>query len=350
MIGPRPHIAAIKPYHLPKVEADIVLAANESPYNLPQSVIDEIKDEFDRISYNRYPDPFSIELRGLIAAHYGLALENVFVGNGGDEVIQNLFLAYGGPGRKAVTFDPMFEIYGITGRITETEMVSLLRDPETLRADSAITQAYDVDAALVFLCSPNNPTGDLVSLEQIEELLKNTDALVVVDEAYAEFSGETALPLMAKHENLAILRTFSKAYSLAGLRAGYLLANEGVIESLLKVKLFFNFSKLSQAIARIAFSHRDIFEKKIEAILGERDRLFAELVRIEGVTPFPSEANYIMFRTEKPAAQVWQGLLDKRILIRNCSNQVLLENCLRVTVGSAEENEAFLRALREAVL
>ncbi|HCH00091.1 MAG TPA: hypothetical protein DE036_10105 [Actinobacteria bacterium] len=244
----------------------------------------------------------------------------------------------------------MFEIYGITGRITETEMVSLLRDPETLRADSAIAQAYDVDAALIFLCSPNNPTGDLVPLEKIEELLKNTDALVVIDEAYAEFSGQTALPLMAQYENLAILRTFSKAYSLAGLRAGYLLANSEVIESLLKVKLFFNFGKLSQAIARIAFSHRGIFEKKIEAILSERGRLFAELSKIERVKPYPSEANYIMFKTEKPAAEVWQGLLDKRILIRNCGNQVLLENCLRVTVGSAAENEAFLKALREAVL
>jgi len=349
MIGPRPNVAAIKPYHLPEVKAGIILSANESPYNLPQRVIDEIKEEFDRIAYNRYPDPLSLELRRLIGEHYGLGAKNVFVGNGGDEVIQNLFIAYGGPGRRAVTFDPMFEIYGITGRILDTEMVSILREPDTLLAEPVIEQCYGVDAALVFLCCPNNPTGDMVSLDKIEELLNNTDALVVIDEAYAEFSRQTALPLLAKYENLAILRTFSKAFSLAGLRAGYLLASEQVIENLLKVKLFFNFSKLSQAIAKIAFSHRDIFEKKIKAILEERDRLFAEMESIERIKTFPSEANYILFRTEKPAVEVWQGLLDRGILIRNSSNQSLLENCLRVTVGTPQENDAFLKALRETV-
>ncbi|MBE0448199.1 MAG: histidinol-phosphate transaminase [Actinobacteria bacterium] len=349
MIGPRPQVAALKPYHLPDVKADVILSANESPYNLPQSIIDEIKREFDRVAYNRYPDPLSLELRQLIGECYNLGADNVIVGNGGDEVIQNLFLAYGGPGRKAVTFDPMFEIYGITGRITGTEMVSILRLPEDLLAEPVIAQSYDIDAALVFLCCPNNPTGDMVSPEKIDELLRNTSALVIIDEAYAEFSKQTAVPLLSEYENLAILRTFSKAFSLAGLRAGYLLAREGVIENLLKVKLFFNFSRLSQSIAKIAFTHRDIFEAKIEVILKERDRLFSELSKTDHIKVFPSESNFILFRTEKPATQVWQGLLDRGVLIRNSSNQALLENCLRVTVGTPEENNIFLKALREVV-
>lgn len=349
MIEPRPQVAALKPYHLPDVKASVILSANESPYNLPESIINEIKDEFDTIAYNRYPDPLSREIRTLIGQHYGLGVENIFVGNGGDEVILNLFLAYGGPGRKAITFDPMFEVYGITGRMTGTEMISILRSPDDLTAEGSLSQAYGVDAALIFLCCPNNPTGDIVSIDKIEKLLKSTEALVVIDEAYAEFSGQTVLPLLEKHENLAVLRTFSKAFSLAGLRAGYLVAREEVIENLLKVKLFFNFNKLSQSIARIAFGRREIFEEKIQQILVDRGRLFLEMSKIKSIRVFPSTANFILFRTEKPAASVWQGLLDNGILIRNCSNQPLLENCLRVTVGTPEENEIFLRALREVV-
>lgn len=349
MIDPRPQVIALKPYHLPDVKANVILAANESPYNLPQSIIDEIKSGFDTIEYNRYPDPLSLELRTLIGERYGLGAENVFVGNGGDEVIQNIFIAYGGPDREAITFDPMFEIYGITGRITGTEMISILRSPEDLTADGVISQAYGMDASLIFLCCPNNPTGDLVSLEKIEELLNNTQALVVIDEAYGEFTTQTALPLLDKYENLAILKTFSKAFSLAGLRAGYLLAGADIIESLLKVKLFFNFNKLSQYIAKVAFSHRDIFEEKVKEILKERDHLFSEMSELKQIKVYPSNSNFILFRTEKPAIDVWQGLLDKGIMIRNCSNQPLLENCLRVTVGKPEENDLFIGALRKLV-
>lgn len=352
MIEPRPEVSSLKPYHLPPVNARIILSANESPYNLPQSVVDDIKSEFDAIAYNRYPDPMSLELRTLIGEHYGLGPEKIFVGNGGDEVIQNLYLAYGGVGRKAITFEPMFEVYGITGRMTGTEMVTILRSPVDFTAEDVLSQAYNTDAAdiaLIFLCCPNNPTADLVSLEAIEALLKNTNALVVIDEAYAEFSGQTALPLLARYKNLAILRTFSKAFSLAGLRAGYLLASDEVIENLLKVKLFFNFNKLSQFIARIAFSNRPIFEEKIKVILTERDRLFTEMKKIEGIEVFPSQANFILFRTKKPGMQVWQGLLDRGILIRNSGNQPLLENCLRVTVGTSAEDNEFLQALREVI-
>ncbi|MCL6471771.1 MAG: histidinol-phosphate transaminase [Firmicutes bacterium] len=349
MIGPRPQVAATKPYHIPDVKADIFMSANESPYNLPEAILEQIKDALDDIAYNRYPDPQSLELRELISSHFGLEAGNVFVGNGGDEVIQNLYLAYGGSGRKAVTFEPMFEVYGITGRMTDTEIVSILRNPDDLKADDSIKQAYGIDAALIFLCNPNNPTGDTVPIDRIEELLQNTEALVVIDEAYGEFSGETALPLLAKYENLAILKTFSKAFSLAGLRAGYLLASEEVVGNLMKVKLFFNFSKLSQAIAKIAFANRAVFDKQIQVILRDRDKLFAEMSKIEGIKVFPSRSNFILFRTNKPATDVWQSILDKGILIRNCSNLVLLENCLRVTVGTPEENRAFLDALRESV-
>jgi len=349
MVNPRPQVAALKPYHLPDVKASIILSANESPYNLPQTIIDEIKSGFDKIAYNRYPDPLSLEVREIIGKHYGLGLENVFVGNGGDEVILNLYLAYGGHGRSAIIFEPMFEVYRITGQMTGTEMISILRSPDDLTAVNVISQTYGMPADLIFLCSPNNPTGDTVPVGKIEELLNNTQALVVIDEAYAEFSGQTALPLLSKYSNLAILRTFSKAFSLAGLRAGYLLASKEVIGDLLKVKLFFNFNKLSQFITKVAFLNRSIFEEKIKVILDERERLYSELIKINQIRVYPSSANYILFRTKRDALLVWQDLLSRGILVRNCSNQPLLENCLRVTVGAPEENDIFLDALREVV-
>jgi histidinol-phosphate aminotransferase len=228
-------------------------------------------------------------------------------------------------------------------------MVSISRSSEDLTATEVLNKAYGTDASLVFLCSPNNPTGDTVSLEAIEELLKNTEALVVIDEAYAEFCDRTALSLLEKYDNLAILRTFSKAYSLAGLRVGYLIAGRDIIESMLKVKLFFNFNRLSQEIAKIAIQNKDVFEEKIKTILTERDRVMAEMKTYNAIKVFPTEANFILFRTEKPAGEVWQGLLDRDILIRNCSNQPLLDNCLRVSVGTPTENDLFLKALAEVI-
>jgi len=231
--------------------------------------------------------------------------------------------------------------------MTGTEMISILRSPTDFRAEAVLENAYGTDASLIFLCCPNNPTGDVVSLDRIEALLQNTEALVVIDEAYAEFSGQTVLPLLGRYDNLAILRTFSKAYSLAGLRAGYLLAGSPIIENMLKVKLFYNFNRLSQEIAKIAMAHRDIFDEKIRIILSERDRVFKTMSSIGGVLPYPSQANFILFAVDKPADAVWQGLADRDILIRNCSKQPLLERCLRVSIGTPEENDRFLEALHE---
>lgn len=365
MIEPRDRVSALKPYHLPDVTASIIMSANESPYNLPTEIVDQIKRAIDGIEYNRYPDPLSIELREMIAEQYGkynsncgregkdrskpLSAENVFIGNGGDEVILDLFLAYGGVGRKAITFDPMFEVYTITGFMTGTDMVSIQRSADDLTATRVLDKVYGTDASLIFLCCPNNPTGDVVQREAIEELLENTEALVVIDEAYAEFCDQTVLPLLSRYENLAVLRTFSKAYSLAGLRAGYLLADREIIESLLKVKLFFNFSRLSQEIVKVAINNKKIFDEKIKTILTDRDKVYSEMSKINGLTVYPTEANFILFRTEKPANEVWRQLLDRDILIRNCSDQLLLDSCLRVSVGTPKENNVFLEALHEVM-
>ncbi|MBI4733444.1 MAG: aminotransferase class I/II-fold pyridoxal phosphate-dependent enzyme, partial [Rubrobacteridae bacterium] len=187
MISPRDRVAALKPYHLPDVKAKIIMSANESPYNLPQSIIDQIKSALSEIDYNRYPDPLSQELRGMIAEQFNgsgiangnnneagatsrLTYENVFVGNGGDEVILDLFLAYGGVGRSAITFDPMFEVYSITGFMTGTDMGSIPRSEEDLTATDSLKKVYGTDESLIFLCCPNNPTGDLVPVADIENL------------------------------------------------------------------------------------------------------------------------------------------------------------------------------------
>ncbi len=204
------------------------------------------------------------------------------------------------------------------------------------------------DIDYVIVASPNNPTGKLANEEFLAKLLDATDALVLVDEAYFEFSRTTMRPYLAMHKNLLILRTFSKAFSLAGVRMGYILGNAEVIREFLKVRQPYSVDAVSQAIAREVFSERQKFEHGIMAIISERDRLLEELGKVPGITVYPSDSNYILFKLEG-ADKVWEALYERGILVRDFSHAPMLENCLRVSVGTEEENDEFLAALREIV-
>ena len=197
--------------------------------------------------------------------------------------------------------------------------------------------------------SPNNPTGQLASETFILRLLDATDALVMVDEAYFEFSRQTMRPYLAQHKNLVILRTFSKAFSLAGARMGYILGDAEVVREFVKVRQPYSVDAVSQAVARVVYANRAKFERGILAVIEERARLIEGLKRIPGVKPFPSDANYVLFRVEN-APVIWEALCERGVLVRDFSRAAHLENCLRVTVGASEENDAFLRALRDAVM
>lgn len=343
----RDDLKDLKSYEVPVTRASVELDSNENPWNLPAEVLKDVLDKIGGIDFNRYPEIGGGWLKQNLADGYRLGSENLMVGNGSNEVILNLLQAFGGPGRKAILFTPTYSMHGVLCRIASTETVSLaLGKDYSFDYETAQDAIWREKPDIVFLNSPNNPTGNLISLEIIEQVCRGGDFLVVVDEAYGEFSGETCLPMIKEYKNLVIVKTFSKAFRLAAARVGYALSDAGIIAGLDKVKLPYNLNGLSQTAAALVWQKRDIILERVAEIVAERERLFARLDELEGNQPFPSYANFILFSTERDANAVFQRLLDKGVQIRNFSTKPHLENCLRVTVGTPEENDAFMEALK----
>ncbi len=342
-----PQLADITPYDPKYLPARAYLSANENPSDVETEVRNEIKREINKVAFNRYPDPLANELRDMIAEANGLDRDQVLVGNGGDELLFNIALAWGGPGRKFLNMPPTFSVYQNNAELTNTEVVNIPRRADySIDEEAVLARVAQGDIDYVIVTSPNNPTGDLADERFILRLLDATDALVMVDEAYFEFSRGTVRPYLASHKNLVILRTFSKAFSLAGVRVGYLLGNAEVIREFIKVRQPYSVDAVSQAIARVVFRNRAKFERGIMQIISERGRVFEALGRLPGVTAYPSNANYILFHVEG-AGQVWQQLYDRGILVRDFSRANMLEDCLRVSIGSPQENDELLAALKE---
>ena len=345
---PRPELESLVPYDAKDVRADVMLASNENPSNLPGELLEKLSDLASRIPYNRYPDPLSGNIREMIAEANGLEPGNVLVGNGGDELIFDLLLAWGGPGRKLIDLPPTFAMYGIDAEMTGTEVVRIPRNEDfSIDGEALLKRLEPGDIDIVMIANPNNPTGTLAAETLLIDVLNATDALVLVDEAYFEFSRHTMRPHMLRHPNLVILRTFSKAFSLAGLRAGYLLASEEVIRELTKVRQPYSVNRFSQVAASLVFRERPVFEAGISQLIRQRDMLVHGLSALPEVTVFPSEANFVLFRVPH-ASTVWRDLLHEHsVLIRDFSRTQGLEDCLRVSVGTEEEIGRFLAGMDE---
>lgn len=345
-----PQLAGMEPYDPKYLPADTLLSANENPSDVEEELRREIMREVRRVPLNRYPDPLANDLRDMIAEANGLDRNQVLLGNGGDELLFNIALAWGGPGRKFLNLPPTFSVYAANARLTGTEVVDVPRLADySIDEQAVLDRVTQGDIDYLIVTSPNNPTGKLADGEFIKRVLEATDALVMVDEAYFEFSRRTVRPLLDAHKNLLILRTFSKAFSLAAVRMGYLLGSPEVIREFIKVRQPYSVDAVSQAIARVVYANRAKFEPGIQSIIDERARLLDGLSRIPGVTAYPSDANYVMFRIQD-AGEVWQALFDRGVLVRDFSRSQYLENCLRVTVGTPAENDAFLAALREVAI
>lgn len=344
-----PQLAGLVPYDPKYLPAEAFLSANENPSDVEQEIRHEARREVGRVHLNRYPDPLANELRDMIAEANGLDRDQVLMGNGGDELLFDLALAWGGPGRTFLNMPPTFSVYENNARLTNTAVVNVPRRADySIDEDAVVERASRGDVDYLIVTSPNNPTGELASEQFVARLLDATDALVMVDEAYFEFSRRTVRPLLAQHKNLVILRTFSKAFSLAGVRMGYLLGDAEVVREFIKVRQPYSVDAVAQAIARAVFRNRAKFERGILRIIEERSRVFGELSAVPGVTAYPSDANYILFKVAD-AGEVWKKLYAKGVLVRDFSSAPFLENCLRVTVGSPKENDEFLAALREIV-
>ena len=280
---------------------------------------------------------------------HGVTADNVFAANGSNEVLQTLLLTYAGPGRRVATFEPTYQLHAHIARLTGAAVVEGERGDDFTLDLAEVERVLASDPTVTFICSPNNPTGLEEPRDLVEAVLGRARGLVVVDEAYAQFASWSALDLIDEDRPLVVSRTFSKTWSMAGARLGYLVGPTWLVAELDKVTLPYHLDTAKQIAGRLALRFVGDMEGRVAEIVAERARLTAGM-SARGVDVFPSGANFILFRPRaRSGRQVWQGLLDRGILVRDCSGWPRLENCLRVTVGTAAENTRFLDALAEIV-
>ena len=347
----REDLKDVEAYRAPQLEAAVRLNTNESPYPLPEGFARDLAEAVRRIPFNRYPDREATALRKGLAEQAGHSVEGLWIANGSNEVIQHLCLAYGGSGRRAMTFEPTYGLHSLIPTVIGMEVVSARLEPDfVLSPEAAAAAVTRYRPQIAFLCSPNNPTGNAHLIAAVETLCETVDGLVIVDEAYAEFGGVSASLLLDRFRNLAIVRTFSKAFALAAARIGYALADPAVVEELARVRLPYHLSSLTQATGEVALRYADGAAEVLDRIRDERDRLIDAVGKIPSVEVFPSETNFVLFRTPADAATLWQAILDRGVLVRDVSRAVGLERCLRVTAGLPEETDAFLAALKESLV
>ena len=348
--NPRDQIQAMTGYHSAQVDVPVRLNTNESPFSPPQQWLDSIGDIAQHIDWNRYPDRSARELRETIAARHGVRAEQVFVANGSNEVLQTILLAYGGAGRTVATFEPTYQMYSQIARVTGARVVTGERRADLTLDVAEIEQVMkEHSPAVTFLCNPNNPTGLIEPRENLEALLGLATGIVVVDEAYAEFSEWTAMDLVSEERPLVVTRTFSKTLSMAALRVGYVVAPTWIIENLEIAVLPYHLDSFKQAATVAALGFVSEMEARVDAIKAERSRIFESMSNLD-IEVWASGSNFLLFRPRsRTALDVWNSLLAAGVLVRDCSTWPRLEGCLRVTVGTAEENTVFLTALAAAV-
>jgi len=339
----KPEVRGLTAYRAEEPRPDLIkLDANESPFPLPERIRRELVEALRQVEVNRYPDPKAERLRTALAASSGVVPGQLVLGNGSDELIQLLLLAIGEPGAAVLAPVPTFSMYELIARAQglRFEGVPLGRrfEPDLPGLIEAIERARP---RAVFLASPNNPTGGVFSDPEIVKVLSVAPGLVVVDEAYGPYAGRTALPHLVDQERLVILRTLSKV-GLAGLRVGYLVTHPSLAEELEKVRLPFNLNAYSQAAAVVVLAHQEWIEDNVREVIRERARVAKGLAGVPGVEVFSSEANFILFRTTHASDALFEGLLAEGVLVRNLGGAPGLVNCLRVTVGTTEENDRFL--------
>jgi histidinol-phosphate aminotransferase len=349
----RDDLGALAGYHSAQVAADVRLNTNESPFDPPAAWLDEYVAAVADVRWNRYPDRRATALREAIAGFHGIGSDNVFAANGSNEVIQSILLAYAGSRRTVVTFEPTYQLHGHIARVTGATVVAgERRDDFTLDPDHATDVIAGADPAVTFVCSPNNPTGLVEPPEIVDVVLAASRGLVVVDEAYAEFSPWTALDRVADAGRLVVVRTFSKTWSMAAARLGYAVAPSWVVTQLEKVVLPYHLDAAKQLAGTLAVRHVADMERRVSTLVEERGRVQAALSELggDGVEAFPSGANFILIRFHRhDAHEIWDRLVALGVLVRDCSGWNRLDGCLRVTLGTATENDRFLAALGAAV-
>lgn len=348
----RQSVLELAPYAVSGHPAKIKLNQNESPFDIPEGLKKEIVDEFIRKSWNRYPEVFSTALPKRLSELYGIPVDSFIVANGSNELIYTVAISIVKEGTDVLIPQPTFYFFEKISKILGGSVKKVFADEDlNFQENEILEAARGMDRGLVIIGSPNNPTGKSVSRELILDLLKSTGAIVLLDEAYIEFSeNSSAVELVKTYKNLVILRTFSKAFSLAGLRMGYLVANPETASEILKVKIPFTVNALSEFTALKLLEHRDLFADRVRLLKEQKAAMIAGLKQLKGVRAISSDANFFLFSTPFPATRLFGELLERQsVLVRDVSSYPLLERYLRVNAGSKEESDYFVSSVRDCL-
>ncbi len=349
-ILPRADLQDLAGYHSPQLDVQIRLNTNESPYPPPAEFVDRWLAALRTTELQRYPDRRATRLREAIAMRVGQPAGRVFAANGSNEVLQTLLLTYGGPGRRALVFEPTYALHSHIARITGTATIVGPRDDD-FRIDrrTAVALIEHERPDIVFVCSPNNPSGTVEETETVAALVEAAPGLVVVDEAYGEFATESALDLVHEDRALVVTRTYSKVWSLAALRLGFVVGPAWLVADLEQVVLPYHLDAATQLAGTLALDYADEMQRRVSRLVEDREELIRDLAAMPGIEVFPSGANFVLFRSAGRGRRLWEGLVSRGVLVRDFSSWPGVEDCLRVTVGTPEENARFRSALEETM-
>jgi len=353
VIRPRDDVALMEGYHSPQLDVAVRLNTNEAPDPPPPAFVDALTEAVRTIDWNRYPDRGARRLRAAIGALHGVGPEQVFAANGSNEVLQTVLLTFAGPGRTAAVWEPTYALHSHIARLTGTTVVEGERAADFALDPAEVRRVIGAARpAVSFLCSPNNPTGIVDPRQAVEEtlgLVAEVDGLLVVDEAYGQFAPWSAIELLGDDVPLVVTRTFSKTWSMAAARLGYLVGPAAIVAELDKVVLPYHLDAVTQLAGTLALDFVDDMDARVARLVAERGRLVARLGALD-VEVWPSGANFVLFRPRSvPGREVWRRLVDRSVLVRDCSSWPRLDGCLRVTIGTIDEDDRFLTALEEAL-
>lgn len=337
-------------YDVVEREWKVKVNANECGMNLPPMVEDRVMGRLSRVAFNRYPNEDLEQLMESIADNYGLQKENVLIGNGSSEIIEKLFFAFGGRNLTVVYPQPSFSMYHIYAKAAEARsvVVELNKDDYSLNVREFIQKINDSKASLAVVCNPNNPTGNALPLEDIENIAQHTSCALLIDEAYVEFYGQSATSLLKKYPKLLVARTFSKAYGLAAIRCGYLLGDAEVIAMVAKTFMPYHMDVLTLVTADTVFQMRDEYVPRIQQMIAERNRMSELYASLPGFKVYPSQTNFILVKYEK-AVPLNEELVNMSIGVRGFGSAPGLENCLRISMGTRQENDQVFDAIKSFV-
>lgn len=349
MYNYRKGLAEMPSYDVVERPWNIKVNANECGMNLPPLVEERVMARMSHIAFNRYPNEELEDLMDAIAKNYGMSKENVLLGNGSSEIIEKIFHCFGGKNHKIVFPQPSFSMYHIYAKASEAEAVPFdLNDDYSLNVKTFVKTVNDNDAALAVVCNPNNPTGNYIPVADIEYIAQHIKCPFLVDEAYIEFHGGTSVGLMAKYPHLMIARTFSKAYGLASVRCGYLLAQKDLAEMIGKAFMPYHMNTLTLVTADTVFQMRDEYVPRIQQMIAERKRMEEQYAKLEGFTVYPSNTNFIFVKYDK-AVELNERLVSLNMGVRSFGKAPRLENCLRISMGTRMENDEIFKAVKEFV-